>query len=37
MTVSLETWHYYEVECTKCGDKVIIKKDDVEKPQMIDD
>ena len=37
METSVETGRFIEVRCNACGDTVFLKKEDVERPQMLDD
>jgi len=37
MQINMEMSRFFEAICTKCGDTVYIKKDEITKPQMIDD
>lgn len=37
MEVGLETPTFIEAKCNNCGDKIYIKKSDMQKPQMLDD
>ncbi len=37
MKIQMETSKFLEVQCPRCKDTVFIKKDSVEKPQLLDD
>lgn len=37
MKITVETARFYEVGCLECGDTVFIRKQEAEKPQLIDD
>ena len=37
MKIVVETNTYYEVMCDVCKDTVFIKKDEIKKPELIDD
>jgi hypothetical protein len=37
MKVSLVGPKFMELQCMKCADVVFVRKDEVEKPQMLDD
>ena len=37
MKINMETPLYIEVECKTCGDAIFVKKDNIKKPQLIDD
>lgn len=37
MRLGLETPKFWEAHCDLCGDVVYVKKDRVEKPQLLDD
>ncbi len=37
MRVNVETSKFVEVQCSLCGDVVFVKKDEDNKPQLLDD
>ncbi len=37
MNIVIETTKFYEAHCDKCSDVVYVKKDDIEKPIILDD
>ncbi len=37
MNLGLETLKFWEAHCDVCGDVVYVRKNKVEKPQMLDD
>lgn len=37
METSVETVKFVEVRCRECGDTVFVKKDEADKPQLLDD
>ena len=37
MKMGIETSKFIETECDVCGDVVFVKKDSIQKPQMLDD
>lgn len=37
MKINLETSRFVEVQCEKCGDIIYVKKNDAQKPILLDD
>ena len=37
MSINVETGKFLEVQCRMCGDVVFVKKNDTNRPQMLDD
>lgn len=37
MKINIETTRFIELQCEKCGDVIYVKKDNAQKPVMLDD